>query len=56
MLKWFKKEEYDQVEDINLFQIKTKSYTIQKNNDIFYIKNKKTGYIEEVDRLHIKIK
>ena len=56
MKKLFKKEEFERVEEINLFQIKTKSYTIQKYNDIFYIKNNDTGYIEEVDNLQIKIK
>ena len=58
MKKWFTKKEdqFEEVEDINLFQIKTKNYTIQKYNDIFYIKNNDTGYIEEVDNLHIKIK
>lgn len=58
MKKWFKKKEdqFEEVEEINLFQIKTKNYTIQKHNDMFYIKNKDTGYIEEVNNLHIKIK
>ena len=57
MKKLFKKkEEFEEVEDIHLFQIKTKNYTIQKYNDIFYIKNNDTGYIEEVDNLQIKIK
>ena len=58
MKKWFTKKEdlFEEVEDINLFQIKTKNYTIQKYNNIFYIKNNYTGYIEEVDSIKIKIK
>ena len=58
MKKLFKKKEdqFEEVKEINLFQIRTKNYTIQKYNDIFYIKNNDTGYIEEVDNLQIKIK
>ena len=48
-------DEYEKIENINLFSINTENYTIQKYNDTFYVRNKKNGYIDEIDNLYIKI-